>query len=65
LIDVNQLSDEQLTRQQWIGPLARAMKHIREIDITPYLLSILQELRWQTNDPVAKELLPVLTHENL
>ena len=34
LIDANQLSDEALKKQQWIGPLLTAMKYIRQKDMT-------------------------------
>ncbi|MEJ2417991.1 MAG: Rpn family recombination-promoting nuclease/putative transposase, partial [Exilibacterium sp.] len=44
LIDVNQLSDEELLQQQWVGPVAMALKHIREADMTPYALRILDAL---------------------
>jgi len=41
LVDVGQLSDETLKQQQWVGPMALAMKHIRDSDITAELLGIL------------------------
>jgi len=43
LIDVNQLSDDELRQQQWIGIVARALKHIRDPDIGPYLLEWLHD----------------------
>jgi predicted transposase YdaD len=43
LIDINQLPDDQLKQQQWIGIVARALKHIRAADISPYLLDLLQD----------------------
>jgi len=43
LVDVNQLDDEALKQQQWIGIVARALKHIREADISPYLLEWLRD----------------------
>jgi predicted transposase YdaD len=43
LIDINQLPDDQLKQQPWIGIVARALKHIRAADISPYLLDLLQD----------------------
>jgi predicted transposase/invertase (TIGR01784 family) len=43
LVDVNQLSDEALKQQHWVGIVARALKHIREADIGPYLLEWLHD----------------------
>ena len=43
LIDINQLPDDQLKQQHWIGIVARALKHIRAADISPYLLDLLQD----------------------
>ncbi|MEX1056183.1 MAG: Rpn family recombination-promoting nuclease/putative transposase, partial [Natronospirillum sp.] len=38
LVDINQLSDEELKQQQWVGIVARVLKHIREPHIDTYLL---------------------------
>ena len=57
LIDVNQLSDEELKKQHWIGPLSRAMKYIREQDITPLALDILTSIAWQLDKPEAQDIL--------
>ena len=38
LVDVNQLSDEELRKQQWVGLVARVLKHIREPHLDPYVL---------------------------
>ena len=43
LIDVNQLSDVDLKQQQWVGIVARALKHIRKADIGPDLLEWLRD----------------------
>ena len=43
LVDVNQLSDTHLKQQQWIGIVARALKHIRKADIGPDLLEWLRD----------------------
>ncbi|MGB1192645.1 MAG: Rpn family recombination-promoting nuclease/putative transposase [Pseudomonadales bacterium] len=44
LIDVNQLSEQELKRQAWVGPMARIMKHIRDRDIGDYLVEPLEDL---------------------
>lgn len=43
LVDVNQLSDTHLKQQQWVGIVARALKHIRKADIGPDLLEWLRD----------------------
>ena len=43
LVDVNQLDDEALKQQQWIGLVARVLKHIREPHIDPYLMEWLRD----------------------
>ena len=60
LIDVNQLSDEELKQQQWVGPMALALKHIREAGMTPYAMDILNALPWSMSDLEAVELLQLL-----
>ncbi len=56
-----QLSDEELLQQQWVGPVAMALKHIREADMTPYALRILDALTgWPEDDPDTVELLKLL-----
>jgi predicted transposase/invertase (TIGR01784 family) len=60
LIDVNQLTDEELMKQQWVGPMARALKHIRERDLAPFALDILGTLTWSMTEAEAVELLQLL-----
>ena len=43
LVDVQQLPDEALREQQWVGIVARALKHIRSTDISPHLLEWLED----------------------
>ncbi|WP_028672744.1 Rpn family recombination-promoting nuclease/putative transposase [Saccharospirillum impatiens] len=38
LVDINQLSDDEIKQQRWIGIVARVIKHIREPHIDPYSL---------------------------
>ncbi|MEJ2415400.1 MAG: Rpn family recombination-promoting nuclease/putative transposase [Exilibacterium sp.] len=59
LIDVNQLSDEELLQQKWVGPVS--MKHIRAENITPYAMAIFEALtRWPLDHPETVELLKLL-----
>ncbi|PCJ99629.1 MAG: hypothetical protein COA42_24045, partial [Alteromonadaceae bacterium] len=44
LIDVSQLNDDELRRQNWVGPMTRALKHIRDQDIGDICLEILLDL---------------------
>lgn len=44
LIDAGQLSDEELRRQQWVGPMVAALKHIRDEDISPILPRLAMEI---------------------
>ena len=60
LVDVNQLSDEALKQQEWIGPVTRALKHIRQQEMTPYALEILASLHWPMSKYEAKEMLCLL-----
>ena len=60
LIDVNQLSDKQLKQQEWVGPMALALKHSRAQDITPYALDILASLPWHLKQTNTVELLQLL-----
>ena len=60
LIDINQLSDDALKQQQWVGPLARALKYIRERDMAPYAMDILGALPWPMEHTEAIELLELL-----
>jgi predicted transposase/invertase (TIGR01784 family) len=62
LIDVNQLSDDALKQQQWVGPMALAMKHIREVDLAPYALDILSSVSWSLGQGEAVELLQLLVN---
>jgi predicted transposase YdaD len=50
LIDVNQLSDEALKQQSWVGPMARALKHIRDRDLTDILLELLEDIQQLESD---------------
>ncbi len=60
LVDVNQLSDDELKQQEWVGPMAMAMKHIRKRDMTHYALDILASLRWNIEKSQGDELLQQL-----
>ena len=60
LIDVNQLSDQELKQQQWVGPMALALKHSRQQDVASYALDILGALPWKMEEPEAVELLQLL-----
>lgn len=60
LIDVNQLPDEALRQQQWVGPMVRALKYIRQRDMAPYALDILEALPWSLEDGESIELLELL-----
>jgi len=60
LIDVNQLSDEELKKQHWIGPMLTAMKYIRKKDMTEQALAILSSIMWNTDKPEEKSLLRLL-----
>lgn len=60
LVDINQLSDEQLAKQQWIGPLLTSLKHIREKNIQPYMIKVLSTLSWPLSDNDAKALLRLM-----
>ena len=41
LVDINQLPDEVLKKQQWIGPVTSALKYIRQQEMAPFALDIL------------------------
>ena len=60
LIDVNQLTDKELKQQEWAGPLALAMKHIRKKDLTDTALEILAAIPWPMNRCEEQELLKSL-----
>ncbi len=61
LIDVNQLSDEELLQQKWVGPVSMAFKHIRAENIKPYAMAIFEALtRWPLDHPETVELLKLL-----
>ena len=60
LIDVNQLTDKELKQQEWVGPLALAMKHIRKKDLTDTALEILAAIPWPMNRCEEQELLKSL-----
>ena len=60
LVDVNLLSDEALKQQEWIGPVTRALKHIRQQEMAPYALDILASLHWSMEKYEAKEMLHLL-----
>jgi predicted transposase/invertase (TIGR01784 family) len=44
LIDINQLSEEALKRQSWVGPMARALKHIQDPDLGGYLADLVEDM---------------------
>lgn len=50
LVDVNQLSDEALKQQSWVGPMARALKHIRDRDLSETLLELLEDIQQLEHD---------------
>ena len=60
LVDVNQLPDEALKKQEWIGPVTSALKHIRQQEMAPFALEILSSLQWQMDKYEAKEMLELL-----
>lgn len=60
LIDANQLSDEELKKQRWIGPMLAAIKHIRKKDMTEYALKILASTLWNPDNPEERPLLKLL-----
>lgn len=62
LIDANQLSDEELKKQRWIGPLLAAMKHIRQKDMTNHAMKILASILWDAEKQEEKSL--TVTHRN-
>ena len=45
LIDLTQVSDEELKRYRWCGVMALALKHIHDPDVLPFFMNILDELR--------------------
>ena len=60
LIDVNQLSDKELKQQEWVGPMALAMKHIRQANLNPYAIDILASLPWALDSIQEREMLDLL-----
>lgn len=60
LIDVNQLTDKELKQQEWVGPLALAMKHIRNNDLADVALDILAAVAWPMHCDEEQELLKLL-----
>ena len=60
LVDVNQLPDEVLKKQQWIGPVTSALKHIRQQEMAPFALEILASLQWSMEKYEAQEMLELL-----
>ena len=60
LIDVNQLSDQCLKQQQWVGPMALAMKHSRKQNKARIALEILACLPWPMHEKEGKQLLKLL-----
>jgi len=60
LVDVNQLADEALKKQQWIGPVTSALKYIRQQEMAPFALDILASLQWSMDKYEAKEMLELL-----
>lgn len=45
LIDLTQVSEEELKRYLWFGMMARTLKHIHDPNILPFFMSILDDLR--------------------
>ena len=60
LVDVNQLSDEVLKKQEWIGPVTSALKHIRQQEMAPFALEILSSLQWPMDKYEAQEMLELI-----
>ena len=60
LIDANQLSDIDLKKQRWIGPMLTAMKYIRKRDMTDKALELLASIVWDVDKPEEKPLLRLL-----
>ena len=60
LVDVNQLPDEVLKKQQWIGPVTSALKYIRQQEMAPFALEILSSLQWSMDKYEAQEMLELL-----
>jgi predicted transposase/invertase (TIGR01784 family) len=44
LIDANQLSEEELKRQSWVGPMVRILKHIRDPELDGYLVDLMEDM---------------------
>ncbi|MEJ2445983.1 MAG: Rpn family recombination-promoting nuclease/putative transposase [Exilibacterium sp.] len=62
LINITSTPDETLKQQQWLGPAALAMKHIREEDMASHALDILKSLFWPLDQPEGVELLKLLVN---
>jgi predicted transposase/invertase (TIGR01784 family) len=60
VVDVNEISDKKLSEQPWAGPMARALKHIRQKDMTPYALDILRSILWPLDNHEGMDLLQLL-----
>jgi len=60
LVDVNQLPDEVLKKQEWIGPVTSALKYIRQQEMAPFALEILSSLQWSMDKYEAQEMLHLL-----
>ena len=60
LVDINQLPDEVLKKQQWIGPVTSALKYIRQQEMAPFALDILASLQWPMDKYEAQEMLELL-----
>lgn len=45
LIDLTQVSDEELKKYLWFGTMALTLKHIHDLDILPFVKDILQALK--------------------
>jgi len=60
LVDINQLPDEVLKKQEWIGPVTSALKHIRQQEMAPFALDILASLQWSMDKYEAQEMLELL-----
>ena len=60
LVDINQLPDEVLKKQEWIGPVTSALKYIRQQEMAPFALDILASLQWSMDKYEAQEMLELL-----
>ncbi|HLC17305.1 MAG TPA: Rpn family recombination-promoting nuclease/putative transposase, partial [Thermodesulfovibrionia bacterium] len=52
LIDLTQITDEQLREDLWYGTMALALKHAHDIDIVPFVRGIIERLKKLQRFPV-------------